>query len=159
MSGDDLAPVARVELVRTGLRTIWEQTGRLVPAEIVDLAADPAHPLHPCFEWDDGEAGRKFRILEAAMMIRSVKVIVAAPRDGELGEYRIRAYIASRDAGTPGAGYVPELEVRDRPDQRERVLRQMQRELNAYRRRYGHLSEFWSAIQRLADDGDGEAVS
>ena len=159
MSGDDLAPTTRVELIETGLRSIWEQRGRLVPAEVVDIAADQVHPLHPMFEWSDSEAARRYRIGQAAAMIRSVKITVTAERDGEAEDFKVRSWLSSRAAGEAGPGYLPEQEVRTRPDQRARVLRQMMREVNALRRRYEHLSEFWSAIQRLADDGDGEEAT
>jgi hypothetical protein len=152
----DLQPTTRVELIETGLRSIWEQRGRLVPAEVVDLAADQAHPLHPMFEWSDSEAARRYRIGQATAMIRSVKITVTTARDGETDDFRIRSWVSARAAGEPGPGYLPEEEIRLRPDQRERVLRQMMRELNAFRRRYSHMAEFWSAIEQLGDEGQEE---
>jgi len=46
---------------------------RLCPEEILDVARDPANPLHQCFEWDDAKAARALR-LGAARRIRRVVV-------------------------------------------------------------------------------------
>jgi hypothetical protein len=152
----DLPPTTRVEVIETQLRSIWQARGRLLPAEVLNIAADDAHPLHPFFDWDDTTAAYKYRLSQAAGMIRSVKVTVTTARDGDVDDFKIRAWVSARAAGA-GPGYLPEDEVRTRPEQRERVLRQMMRELNAFRRRYSHMAEFWSAIQDLAGDNQAEA--
>jgi hypothetical protein len=148
----------RVEVIETELRSIWEDRGRLVAAEVVELAADPGHALHDLFEWDDSEAAARWRVHQAQGMIRSVKIsIVTADTPTRAGDdYTIRAWVANRTAtGVSSPGYVPEEVVRGDPAQRERVLRQMLRELHAFRRRYQHLAEFWAAVAELGDEEAG----
>ena len=149
---DPLQPTTKVQIIETELRSIWETSGRLEPTEVVTLAADPEHPLHPMFEWDDTEAARRYRLGQARAMIRSVRINVVTADNGNVDDFKIRAWVSARAAGTGQSGYLPEDEVRMRPEQRDRVLRQMVRELNAYRRRYQHMSEFWAGIGLLPDE-------
>lgn len=59
------------------LAAIAERRGGILRAEDVVLeAADPNHPLHDEFEWDDARAGAAHRIEQARSLIRSVKVVV-----------------------------------------------------------------------------------
>ena len=149
----DLQPTTKVEIIETELRSISDARGTLVPTEIVDIAADTTQPLHPILEWDDTEAARRFRIGQAGAMIRSVKIQVTTAKNGDVEDFKIRAWVSAKAAGT-GAGYVPEAVVREHPDMRDRVLRQMMRELNAFRRRYGHYAEFWAAVQQMGDEAE-----
>lgn len=144
------------EIVEAELRAIWNERGRLVPVEVVDVAADPAHPLHPFFEWDDTEAARLHRKAQAAALIRSVKVrVTSTDGAGQINDYNVRAWLPARAAGAPAsvpAGYIPAEEARADPEVRDAILRQMMREANAFRRRYEHLAEFWNLIGEIASE-------
>jgi hypothetical protein len=144
---DGLQPTTKIELIETELRSLWETRGRLIEADILEVAAAESHPLHPFFEWDDTEAARRYRLAQAATMIRSVKVRVTTLHNGDVEDFKIRAWVSARAAGQGVGGYLPEDQVRGNPDQRERVLRQMLRELNAFRRRYSHMAEYWAAVE------------
>ena len=149
-------PMTRAALIEAALEAHYEDRGRLVAAEVVEAAADLGHPLHDMFQWDDSEAAARWRVYQAAQLIRSVKITVISSR-GEGDDFKIRSWVPSRSAiGAGVPGYLPEAQVRADPLQRERVLRQMLREVNALRRRYRHLSEFWSAIAELGES-DQEA--
>lgn len=50
--------------------------GVLKPEHVLVEAANPSHPLHDRFEWDDARAGHAYRIDQARTLIRSVKVSV-----------------------------------------------------------------------------------
>jgi hypothetical protein len=52
-----------------------EKTGRLQPPDVLDAARPETSPLHPAFEWDDGEAAEQFRLIQARQLIRAVVVI------------------------------------------------------------------------------------
>lgn len=66
-----------VQLVGETLERIRrEHGGQLRPEDIVQEAADPNHPLHPAFTWDDSVAGHKHRLWEARMLVRSVVIVV-----------------------------------------------------------------------------------
>lgn len=50
--------------------------GDLDPADVVEAARDPASPLHPFFEWNNDEAAEQWRIGQARLLIRRVKIQV-----------------------------------------------------------------------------------
>jgi len=64
------AKVAKRELDR-----IEKETGALMPAEIVRRAKSPRHPLHRHFDWNNTVAARKWRLVQAANLILSVRLI------------------------------------------------------------------------------------
>ena len=57
----------------------------LTPKNVVEQSRDPSAVLHPCFEWSDDIAAEKFRLNQAATLIRAIKVTI---EDVEPIEYR-----------------------------------------------------------------------
>jgi hypothetical protein len=145
-----LQPTTRVEIIATGLRSIYEDRGRLSAEEVVEIATPVDHPMHSLFNWNDEEAAHSYRVWQASQMIRSVKILVTGAPDDGVDEFRIREWIPARSVGLGKGYYVPEEVVRMNPGQRARVLRQMQRDIASVRRKYEHLSEFWRAVEELA---------
>ena len=74
-SEEDVAVIG-VELLRIAERNkvgdVRSLDKRLVLAAV---EADEDHPLRRFFEWDDAKAARSFRLVQAATMIRSVRVL------------------------------------------------------------------------------------
>ncbi len=143
------------------LARIWNERERLTPADVVEEAASIDSPLHPFFEWDDSEAARKFRLDQARTLIRSVKVkFTVTNAAGEVEDMKIRGWMAAHHAapesGAP-EGYMPESDVRQSPEIRAALLRQMQRDLQSLRRRYMHLTEFWRAMVEIVAESDQRA--
>lgn len=148
--------------VAAELERLYESRGRLVPADVVESAADPASPMHTHFEWDDTEAAQRYRMVQAAGLIRSFKVTITHETPaGEVEDLRVRSWIAARRAGDEDApeGYVPERLVRENPHQRDMVLRQMLRDVAVLRRRYQHLTEFWQQVATLVDEASESQAS
>jgi hypothetical protein len=50
--------------------------GTLPPVDVVNSARSPKSPLHRYFEWNDAIAGEAYRLDQARMLIRSVRVSV-----------------------------------------------------------------------------------
>lgn len=90
------------------LQAIYNETGELTPALVVERASSPEHPLHGKFCWDDTEAARRFRLVQAQGVIRSVKVEVRT-RPNET--VRVRAFVSETEI--QGRGSLDE-EERDR---------------------------------------------
>ena len=78
------APVPAKIVGRELERIRQEHGGRLRPEHVIEEAQDENHPLHPCFEWDDSEAARLYRLEQASYLIRSVDVILIKPDNTEL---------------------------------------------------------------------------
>lgn len=53
-----------------------EREGRLSAENVLAEAADPASPLHGHFTWDNDEAGKRYRLIEARTLIRRVRIEV-----------------------------------------------------------------------------------
>jgi len=78
------------------LQAIHNRHGVLTPGIVVSEAANPEHPLHARFEWDDTQAAERWRLNQAQALIRSVNVQI------ETTEQRIisvRAYISKSEMG------------------------------------------------------------
>ena len=125
---------------------IRTKRGKLTPAVVVSEASDPKHPLHKRFDWNDASAARKQRLEVAADLIRRVTIKVVTKE----GPVRVRQWHAVRAAGVVDApeGYVPNEDVVARPEYRQAMLRQMERDWEAMVGRYEHLKEFWSMVAR-----------
>lgn len=107
-----------------------ERDGRLSPGEVVKEAKNKDSPLHDQFEWDDRIAGAKYRLEQAARLIRTIKVTVTHY------DIPIQAPQYVRD-GAPASesGYVNILTIKSQSEQaREVMIEEMKRVVNAANR-------------------------
>ena len=130
--------------------------GFLTPEAVVNSARDENSPLHPFFDWDDTEAARKWRIVQARRLIR-LSVTIIKPEVEP-----VRAFVSlPRDRGVNG--YRSTVQVLSDEDLREQLLECALRELQAFRRKYAMLSalkELFEVADRILgenakSDGDG----
>lgn len=63
------------EVVGKALADIHDKHGNLTPALVVKSARPKRSPIHGEFTWDDSEAGRLHREMEARALIRCILVI------------------------------------------------------------------------------------
>ena len=139
--------------VRDQLQAIYDEHKRLTPSIVVTVAADPAHPLHERFVWDDSEAARRYRLVQASGLIRSVSVVVE--REEDRPPVRVRAFVADRDTSPAPVvdedtedvedltgNYRPVEEVVSSDVLRTAWFRSLQRDWQALRRRAGASREF-----------------
>lgn len=71
--------------IQQELEKIDAEENGIVPDRLVELASSPAHPLHGCFEWNDGEAGHKYRLWQARKLIR--RVVITTPAGSTTPKY------------------------------------------------------------------------
>lgn len=135
--------------LRTALQAIYDDRGKLTPADVVDTARPADHPLHGRFEWDDTAAGEAYRRHQAQQLIRSVK-ITHVETDGR--DLDVRAFLAVRTPTSP-SNYVPTEDVAADPFARRLVEAEMRRAIVALEKRYGHLQEFWTMLAERAQAG------
>lgn len=116
--------------VKTALLSL-ERDGRLLPADVVEAARDPASPLHSHFEWNDSAAAEKYRLDQARTLIRSVKIEVTV-RDVPLS---CVGYVRDPEAGPKSAGYRNVMKLRSEEDAaRAAIVDEMKRVSDAARR-------------------------
>lgn len=119
--------------------------GHLTPDAVLKNAASKRSPIHKYFTWDDSEAAHHWRLTQAAMLIRSVKVNVEMHDQDKPLVCRAFVNVAStqrddEDKAAPGV-YVP-LEVALKVDDyRTQMLENASSELAAFRRKYAVLRE------------------
>ena len=71
--------------IQEELEKIDVEENGIVPDRVVELASDPTHPLHQCFEWDDGEAAHKYRLWQARQLIK--RVVIQTPAGSTTPKY------------------------------------------------------------------------
>lgn len=131
--------------LREHLQGIYDSQGRLSPDLVVEVATAPEHPLHVMFEWDDTVAGAKYRLVQAAGLIRSVKISInRGPTKAPLS---VRAFMAPREATEPQS-YEPVEDIIQDPLRRQMMLHQMERDWRALYRRYAEFKEFWELVDQ-----------
>lgn len=135
---------AQLELIRT-----TDPQGKLRPEAVVAQAADPAHPLHTHFEWDDGAAAHAYRIQQARQLIIRVKI-----RQVDMPEIRAycslttdRTYADSGDADGEVGGYRSTVEVMGDGKLRAILLQDALGELQTLQRKYRRLQELEAIFQ------------
>ena len=138
--------------LRDQLLDIRERHGRLVPDLVVQEAESVDHPLHDRFEWDDTVAGPAYRRVQAHELIRSVRVVYRPADDVSPGQ-TVRAFHAIRgQAG--GYVYEPAEAIAADPVAATVLLRDMEREWQALKRRFEQFAEFREMVRRDLDDGE-----
>ena len=130
--------------------------GHITPELVLDAATKPNSPLHRFFDWNDGEAAHKYRLLQAATMIRRIKVTITG---GNEETVRVRAFVnvkeevsddpESEDEPTAKGIYVPLETAIEIPCYKSQMLEQCQRDIDAFRNKYRGLTEAASIIEAM----------
>jgi hypothetical protein len=133
------------------LKEIAKRDGGLLrPAAVVDAARDEESPLHGAFEWDDGEAAQKYRLLQAQSLIRSFKVEIE--RNGQTHTVPVFVGVSTDRTGEKSDNPYRLLEqVAKKPDLMEVAVQDALDQLDAVRNRYAHLQELadvWAAVDK-----------
>lgn len=130
------------------LARLREEGGGFLPASVVEDARSEHSPLHPAFEWDDGEAAERYRLEQAGHLIRCVVVVV---RDEHDNPHETRAFVpvSVREAGE--SRYLPIVTVISDEDYKRQHTERLLNELLAIRRKGTEFHEFdriWRAIDQ-----------
>lgn len=143
--------------IRDILQDMYERHGRLTPAIIVDESRAEDAPLHNRFEWDDTVAAEQYRFLQAARIIRSVRITRAGndtvEDDGPAEPEGVRAFLPVRGRDHDDAGawtYEPTRKALADPTSRRILLNEMRRDWRAFQSKYQALSEYAKLIEAEA---------
>jgi hypothetical protein len=124
-----------------------ENRGELTPATVVEYARPKASPIHDRFTWNDKVAGEKFRLVEAAMLIRSVRV--SFEQNDGTKSVPMRAWVNVREQyGEPGA-YVPIQRALTSTETTDMILTQAKREADAFRQKYAGLEAARKVVEAI----------
>ena len=138
--------------LRTALTGIYHRRGELSPPVVVDEARPVDSPLHERFEWDDEVAGEAYRLVQAAELIRSVRIVY---QDKPTGESKsVRAFHSLREAGSERKGYAPIDEIVTDELATKILLQEFLRKAAELKARYGHLVEYVDWVRSEALGGE-----
>jgi hypothetical protein len=135
--------------IRDELRRIHDANGgKLTPQAVVQEAASPNSPLHNRFEWDDTVAGRKYRLIQAADLIREQRIEYARDKNGPK---TVREWTSTYVSGDNTRGAYRRTEDVLADDMSAQILfRNFERELADLKRNYGHLKQFSTMLRKAA---------
>jgi hypothetical protein len=147
----------KTEAIREALLEIASQNGGILnPKTVVDEARDPESVLHGEFEWNDAAAGERYRLAQAGVLIRRVRLTVLR-QDAESRKVHAivsRQFQSRPSLRNPGGGYEETASILSDPERREEMLSQVIDELAAYRKRYDRLEELsgvWAALDDVLE--------
>lgn len=126
--------------LRDQLTQIYQSNKQLTSEILVNAATPEEHPLHGRFEWNDGVAGHEYRKVQAAELIRSVRVHYGAGDEGD-GK-SVRQWVSSTRSESEDRSYQPVEEVLADPFAQKLLLQECKREWKSFERKFGHLQEF-----------------
>ncbi len=130
------------QIIGEALAEITEKNGgRLTPNHVVDAARSSNHPLHQHFEWNDAQAAEAYRLDQARSIIRVVRVVDDEARDGTS-----RAFMSINDNN--GQAYRSITEVKSSAELQMALLRQADRELEAFQRRFREMSDVCDLVDQ-----------
>lgn len=113
------------------LERIYDERGKIDPADVVDESRPETAVLHPCFEWRDDVAADKYREEQARSLVRCI--VTVQESDGA-APVKVRAFFHADEAYHPTAVIIRE------EDKYEQLVRAALGELASFRRKYSVLS-------------------
>jgi hypothetical protein len=114
-----------------------EIAGEITPQMIVDYAEkNPDSELHKCFEWDDTEASRKFRMHQAFLLLGSISVKIT-----EKPVQKQRIYVNVRTSSDGTKKYKNIKEVVKNDEEYQQLIDKAQRDFVSCKERYETILE------------------
>ena len=123
--------------------------GLLRPAAVVEAARPKDSPLHNAFEWNDGKAAEKYRLIQAQYLIRSFRVTV----EDNGAKYETPVFVgvsSDRDGGKANNPYRLAEDVAKSADLLAVAEADALEQLRGLKNRYDYLKrlgDIWDAIE------------
>lgn len=130
-----------------------DHKGVITPDIVLKEAKKKTSPLHTYFEWDDSEAAKSYRLIQAGNLIRSVKVTYEASDDVS---YRVRGFVNVVPAEKNDEGkkiYIPIHEALNTPNYREQLLADAKIDADSFVKKYKVLNEVKDIIDTIKKKG------
>lgn len=122
--------------------------GRLKRRDALAAAENPRSPLHRHLIWDDQEAATRYRLDQIGEIIR---LIAAVEITADRGEVRGPAFVNINEGGKLGHSYRPLSAVFDNLDVQLAVMKQAERDLAAWERRYTELTDLCDLVRQARE--------
>jgi|SRR5882724_3615433 len=122
------------------LKEMEQEHGIITPHMVVQAAKKEDSPLHKAFEWDDGKAAEKYRLVQARFLINSVQIQIL----GKKTEGYINAIVSVDNVKT--RGYVSTEAAMNDQFIYKQVLKNATRELEYWQKKYRTLRDLQGII-------------
>lgn len=132
--------------LRSEMQGVYDQHGELTPRLVLDAARKaPDSALHShVFHVEGDEAAERYYLSRCSDLIRKIKV---SYRKGESSpRQKVNQYYSLK--GEDGYAYKAVEEIVDDPLTTKMLLRQMEHEWGALRKRYENFQEFWELVRK-----------
>ena len=149
MIGDDVT-TAHSELVG-----LLARDGKITPASVVAEATSPDSPLHRYFVWDDTDAARRYRLLQAGMLIRRCRVRVEVEPERTVS---VRAFLPIPREAKKGPSEYDDVYRVLRSEHRDVVFEQAMKDVSALRAKYQALTDFDAVLRSALKSGKKKAA-
>jgi hypothetical protein len=144
MKGDPQQVGERLEELKV------KQRGMLLPEDLVKDARGKSSPLHECFTWDDNEAAKACRLLEARKLLRSLTVTVIVSRAPASPPTRAYVCVNTNDDPQDKRGcYVSTEDGIKDPVWRKKIVLRALDELISWRSKYERFEELAPVFEAL----------
>jgi hypothetical protein len=81
---------------------------------LIEAARDPSSSLHRFFTWDDGVAAKRYRDMEAQVMLRHILITVEDPTEREEPRLmRFASYVRADEPCAPGRDWAGKRRIAD----------------------------------------------
>ena len=113
----------------------------ITPEQVLEKARnDENSELHKCFEWNDGIAAEKYRLIQARKII-----INLADVPKEKTDEPVRCFQITREKSV----YMPTKQFLVNNDEYQDLLKRAKVELESFKRRYATLSELETVFEAI----------
>lgn len=119
------------------------------PAEVVEDARNPESPLHDVFDWNDETAAKKQREHRARQLLAATIVVTIQVIGGRPEPVEQFAFVSVGRSVPGGARYVTTARAMNDAEMRDRVVSDAIAGLQAWRRRFGHISELAEIVEAI----------
>ena len=109
--------------------------GSVTPRQVVEFAENADTALHGCFDWEDTEAARKWRLHQARQLLRVAVIVLPEQKEP------VRAFVSLYPDRKANTGYRSMVAVLNDDQMREQMLRDAMIELQTFRKKYSRLKE------------------
>jgi hypothetical protein len=123
--------------------------GGLTPAATLEAARSEKHYLHRHFEWQDGPAAEKYRLIQARQLITCIRV-VENDADGANDDSKRLVWLSVNEP-KKGRAYRTRDAVQTSVVFQEMLFLDAERDLAAWERRYCEIADFCEEIRGLRE--------
>lgn len=127
------------------LRIAEAHRGVLKPEDVVEAARPKTSPLHDKFDWDNNEAGPKYRLWQARQLISVTVEYIGGGKDQK--PYRV--FVSLTPDRHDDGGYRTIEAVMSEPGSRRQLLEDALEEMERFQRKYADLKELATVFAEM----------